>query len=120
MNVLPSLIKGNIDSVTYGSISGWACSTNLNRSVDVHMYLGGPAGSGTFAAATAATLPSDAGIASACSASGSNYRFSFPIDENFIIQNGGKAIYIHGLSPVGASNDTISGSGAVAVPASVI
>lgn len=120
VNVLPSLIKGNIDSVTYGSISGWACSTNLNRSVDVHMYLGGPAGSGTFAAATAATLPSDAGIASACSASGSNYRFSFPIDENFIIQNGGKAIYIHGLSPVGASNDTISGSGAVAVPASVI
>ncbi|WP_192811098.1 hypothetical protein [Xanthomonas phaseoli] len=116
VNVLPSLIKGNIDSVSYSSISGWACSTNLNRSVDVHMYLGGPAGSGTFAAATAATLPSDAGIASACSASGSNYRFSFPIDENFIIQNGGKAIYIHGLSPVGASNDTISGSGAVAVP----
>ncbi|MCS3746398.1 RHS repeat-associated protein [Xanthomonas arboricola] len=120
VQVIPSLIKGNIDSVTYGSISGWACSTYLNRSVDVHMYLGGPAGSGTFAGATAATLPSDSGIASACSASGSNYRFSFPIDENFIIQNGGKPIYIHGLSPVGASNDTISGSGAVAVPASVI
>ncbi|WOP51425.1 RHS repeat-associated core domain-containing protein [Xanthomonas euvesicatoria] len=120
VQVIPSLIKGNIDSVTYGAISGWACSTYLNRSVDVHMYLGGSAGSGTFAGATAATLPSDAGIASACSASGSNYRFSFPLDENFIIQNGGKAIYIHGLSPVGASNDTISGSGAVAVPASVI
>lgn len=120
VQVIPSLIKGNIDGVTYSSISGWACSTYLNRSVDVHMYLGGSAGSGTLAGATAATLPSDAGIASACSASGSNYRFSFPLDENFIIQNGGKAIYIHGLSPVGASNDTISGSGAVAVPASVI
>ncbi|MGV7174614.1 hypothetical protein [Xanthomonas axonopodis] len=120
MNVLPSVVKGAIDGVGYAAISGWACSTNLSRSIDVHMYLGGSAGSGTFAGATAATLPSDAGIASACSASGSNYRFSFPIDENFIIQNGGKAIYIHGLSPVGASNDTISGSGAVAVPASVI
>ncbi|QBG91778.1 RHS repeat-associated core domain-containing protein [Xanthomonas oryzae] len=120
INVLPSVIKGGIDGVSYTAISGWACSTNLNRSIDVHMYLGGPAGSGTFAVATTASLPSDSGIASACSASGSNYRFSFPIDENFIIQNGGKAIYIHGLSPVGASNDTISGSGAVAVPASVI
>ncbi|MBB3823460.1 RHS repeat-associated protein [Xanthomonas arboricola] len=120
IQVLPSLIKGNIESVTYNAISGWACSTYLNRSVDVHMYLGGSAGSGTFAGATAATLPSDAGIASACSASGSNYRFSFPIDENFIIQNGGKSIYIHGLSPVSAPNDTISGSGAVAVPASTI
>lgn len=120
IQVLASLIKGNIDSVTYSSISGWACSSYLNRSVDVHMYLGGPAGSGTFAGATAATLPSEGGIAAACSASGGNYRFSFPIDETFIIQNGGKSIYIHGLSPVGAANDTISGSGAVAVPASVI
>nr|WP_155617039.1 RHS repeat-associated core domain-containing protein [Xanthomonas translucens] len=120
IQVLPSLIKGNIDSVTYGSISGWACSTYLNRSIDVHMYLGGSAGSGTFAGATAATLPSDAGIANACSASGSNYRFSFPIDENFIVQNGGKSIYIHGISPVSAANDTISGSGGVVVPASVV
>lgn len=120
VQVIPSLIKGNIDSATYSSISGWACSTYLNRSIDVHMYLGGPAGSGTFAGATAATLPSEGGIAAACSASGGNYRFSFPIDETFIIQNGGKSIYIHGLSPVGAANDTISGSGAVAVPASVI
>nr|WP_252513597.1 RHS repeat-associated core domain-containing protein [Xanthomonas arboricola] len=120
VQVLPSLIKGNIDSVNYSSISGWACSTYLNRSVDVHMYLGGSAGSGTPAGATAATLPSDAGIANACSASGSNYRFSFPIDENFIIQNGGKSIYIHGISPVSAPNDTIAGSGAVVVPASII
>ncbi|MBB4130001.1 RHS repeat-associated core domain-containing protein [Xanthomonas sp. 3075] len=120
IQVLPSLIKGNIDSATYGSISGWACSTYLNRSVDVHMYLGGSAGSGTFAGATAATLPSESGIASACSASGSNYRFSFPIDENFIVQNGGKSIYIHGISPVGAANDTISRSGEVVVPASVV
>ncbi|WP_268989338.1 NBR1-Ig-like domain-containing protein, partial [Xanthomonas vasicola] len=120
INVLPSVIKGGIDGVGYTAISGWACSTNLNRSIDVHMYLGGPAGSGTFAVATTASLPSDSGIASACSASGSNYRFSFPIDENFLIQNGGKSIYIHGISPVGASNDLISGSGTFSVPVSTI
>nr|WP_323134523.1 RHS repeat-associated core domain-containing protein [Xanthomonas campestris] len=117
VNVLPSVIKGGIDGINNTVIAGWACSTNLSQSVDVHMYLGGAAGSGNFGGATKANLPSDSGIAAACGTSAVNYRFLFPIDENFILQNGGKAIFIHGLSPVGASNDTISGSGSLRVPA---
>ncbi|WP_274396955.1 RHS repeat domain-containing protein [Xanthomonas cucurbitae] len=117
VNVLPSVIKGGIDGISTTAISGWACSTNLSQSIDVQMYLGGAAGSGTFGGAATANLPSDGGIAAACGTSAANYRFSFPIDENFILQNGSKAIFIHGLSPVGASNDTIAGSGSLRVPA---
>ncbi|MEE5092555.1 hypothetical protein V2H26_21710 [Xanthomonas euvesicatoria] len=104
VNVLPSVIKGGIDGINNTVIAGWACSTNLSQSVDVHMYLGGAAGSGNFGGATTANLPSDSGIAAGCGTSATNYRFMFPIDENFILQNGGKAIFIHGLSPVGATS----------------
>lgn len=117
INVLPSVIKGGIDGINSTVISGWACSTNLPQSVDVHFYVDGPGGSGNFIGARTANLASEAGVAQACGTSGANYRFLFPIDENFILQNGGKLIFIHGMSPVGASNDTIGGSGSLRVPA---
>lgn len=117
INVLPSVIKGGIDGISTAVISGWACSTNLPQPVDVHMYLDGPGGTGNFIGAKTANLPSEAGVAAACGTSAANYRFSFPIDENFILQNGGKVIFIHGISPVGAAHDTIAGSGSLRVPA---
>ncbi|MEB1609816.1 RHS repeat-associated core domain-containing protein [Xanthomonas campestris pv. campestris] len=117
INVLPSVIKGGIDGISTAVISGWACSTNLPQPVDVHFYLDGPGGTGNFIGAKTANLPSEAGVAAACGTSAANYRFSFPIDENFILQNGGKVIFIHGISPVGAAHDTIAGSGSLRVPA---
>ncbi|PPT47052.1 wall-associated protein [Xanthomonas arboricola] len=117
INVLPSVIKGGIDGINSTVISGWACSTNLAQPVDVHFYLDGPGGTGNFIGAKTANLPSEAGVAAACGTSAANYRFLFPIDENFILQNGGKVIFIHGISPVGAAHDTIAGSGSLRVPA---
>ncbi|WP_153064973.1 RHS repeat domain-containing protein [Xanthomonas arboricola] len=117
VNVLPSVIKGGIDGITSAVISGWACSTNLTQPVDVHFYLDGPGGTGSFIGAKTANLPSEAGVAAECGTSATNYRFLFPIDENFILQNGGKVIFIHGISPVGAAHDTIAGSGSLRVPA---
>lgn len=117
INVLPSVIKGGIDGINSTVISGWACSTNLAQSVDVHFYLDGPGGTGNFIGAKTANLPSEAGVAAECGTSATNYRFLFPIDENFILQNGGKVIFIHGISPVGAAHDTIAGSGSLRVPA---
>ncbi|WAT15827.1 RHS repeat domain-containing protein [Xanthomonas fragariae] len=117
INVLPSIIKGGIDGLSSAAISGWACSTNLTQPVDVHLYLDGTGGTGNFIGAKTANLPSEAEVASICGTSASNYRFSFPIDENFILQNGGKVIFIHGISPVGAAHDTIAGSGNLRVPA---
>ncbi|MBN6149308.1 wall-associated protein [Xanthomonas sp. AmX2] len=117
ITVLGSNIVGNIDGTSGSVITGWACSTHLNQSIDVHMYLGGPSGSGTFAGGYRADRASDAAVASACSAGGGAYRFAIPITEDLITQHGGKAIYIHGISPVGAAHATIGGSGNFRIPA---
>ncbi|WP_234407156.1 RHS repeat domain-containing protein [Xanthomonas citri] len=74
-------------------------------------------GSGTIAAIASANLASEPGVASACSSSGSNYRFSIPVTEDLIRSQGGKPFYIHGISPVGRDNSLIDGSGALSIPA---
>lgn len=117
VQVLESVIKGNIEGISGGNINGWACSTRLNASIDVHLYVGGPAGGGgTGLGAFQANRASESGVASACQASGTAYRFSIPITSAMVTQQGGKTIYIHGISPVGASNSAISNSGTYRIP----
>ncbi|MCC8536227.1 RHS repeat-associated core domain-containing protein [Xanthomonas axonopodis pv. poinsettiicola] len=121
VNVEQSVITGNIDGVGAGqgstyTIMGWACSTGRNASIDVHAYLGGPAGSGTFFAAVSANQASEAGVASACRAQGGAYRFSIPLDAAARQRYANQLIYIHGISPVGAANNLIANSGAFRVP----
>lgn len=111
-------IRGSIDGVTSdnGAVRGWACASTLNGPIDIHMYVGGAAGAGSFAWAGTANLPSEPAVASACSASGTNYRFSIPLSRTLRQQYGGQAIYIHGISPTGGSNLTITRSGSFVVP----
>lgn len=115
-----SQIRGNIDGVYLHDgnyyITGWACSSGLNTSVGVHMYLGGPYGSGTWGGAYLAGHASEPAVAQACGALGSAYRFGIPV-ESLRAQHGGQAIHIHGISPVGGANPLISGSGAFVIPA---
>lgn len=116
--VSASVIKGRIEGIQDNkAIVGWAYSAGLRRSIDVHMYAGGAYGTGTLAAIASANLASEPGVASACSSSGSNYRFSIPITEDLIRSQGGKPFYIHGISPVGRDNSLIDGSGALSIPA---
>ncbi len=121
VNVEQSVVTGNIDGVGAGqgntyTIVGWACSTGRNASIDVHAYLGGPAGSGTFFAAVSANQASEAGVASACRAQGGAYRFSIPLDAAARQRYANQLIYIHGISPVGASHNLIANSGTFRVP----
>ncbi|WP_161961561.1 MULTISPECIES: RHS repeat domain-containing protein [Xanthomonas] len=121
VNVEQSVIAGNIEAVglSQGStylITGWACSTGRSASIDVHAYLGGPAGSGTLFTAAAANQASDAGIANACRAQGGAYRFSIALDAAARQRYANQLIYIHGISPVGAANNLIANSGAFRVP----
>lgn len=116
-----SRIKGVIDGVVGGpangySVVGWACSTHMDQSIQVHMYLGGPAGSGTIVGGFAANLGSEAAVANACEAQGAAYRFNIALSQAVLTQHAGKKIYIHGISPAGSGNNTIAGSGTVAVP----
>ncbi len=113
----PSLIKGNIEGVNgSAAVTGWACSTYRNDSITVHLYVGGAYGTGTLIGAYNANLASEAAVATSCLASGTNYRFSIPLSEATREQYAGQKIYIHGISPVGGSNDLISQSGVFAVP----
>lgn len=115
-----SVVMGNIDGVSSdGVIGGWACSSYLPQSINVDLYLGGAAGTGVGIARFAANAASEAGVASACSASGSSYRFYITLTGEQRVQYGGKAIYVHGISPIGAPNNLLTNSGKFLVPAAV-
>jgi YD repeat-containing protein len=113
---------GNIDGVpTSGadaSINGWACSTGMDQSINVELYVGGRAGSGGIRIGTyAANQPSEPAIASQCQASGTNYRYSIALDTATRAAYAGQPIYIYGDSPVGNNNNELTGSGQYTVPA---
>ncbi|WP_223276868.1 RHS repeat domain-containing protein [Stenotrophomonas maltophilia] len=118
VNGPPSKVIGNIDGVTSdGQIRGWACSTGIDSSIDIHVYTGGAAGSGgTIFLTGKADLASEPAVATSCKAGG-NHRFSFPMSNEQRRQRAGQPIYVHGISPVGQPNNTIGGSGAFVVPA---
>jgi YD repeat-containing protein len=116
-----STIVGAIDRVVPGTdatLIGWACSTGLDASINVHLYAGGPAGTGTIVGAYQANLASEPAVAAACHANGTAYRFSIPLTEANRIQFARQPLYVHGISPVGNANLTINGSGTVTMPPS--
>ncbi|PPT30540.1 DUF6531 domain-containing protein [Xanthomonas arboricola] len=118
---VPKVI-GNIDQIYHDGaynwyVDGWACSTGTAASIDVHMYVGGSAGAGSFLLAATANQGSDASLSEQCQAAGSAYRFHIPLPADVRKNHGGKSIFIHGISPVGREHSTIAGSGAFAIPA---
>jgi hypothetical protein len=117
-------VLGVIDGVYFQNggyvVSGWACRLGTPGSIDVHMYLGGDAGSGTFGTAVTANMPSEPAVAAACLTTGSNFRFAIPLTGQLLAAFGGKSIYIHGISANGTPNYTISNSGAFKIPAPMV
>ncbi|MCV2886628.1 hypothetical protein OE749_18185 [Aestuariibacter sp. AA17] len=117
-----SYIKGYIDSAAYvGSefrIRGWACQTSHNTSIKVHVYAGGPAGTGSAITSADANLNSEPAVASACGASGSKYRFDVALPRAKVYQHAGKALHVHGISPIGSGNKVITNSGKYSLPTS--
>jgi YD repeat-containing protein len=118
-----SAVMGTIEAVSNGAnaaITGWACASGLAASIDVHLYVGGPAGTGTAIGAYTANQASEQGIQDACHSSGSLHRFSIPLSEAVRGDHAGEAIYIHGISPTGGDNTSLSGSGSYVVPPSTL
>ncbi|ASR42745.1 hypothetical protein BEN78_04435 [Xanthomonas citri pv. mangiferaeindicae] len=117
-----STIRGVIDGV-FGnegagySVSGWACASYYDAPIPVHMYLGGPAGSGTGFSGYNANLPSESAVAASCESQGSAHRFTISITTAMRQQHGGKTIHIHGISPSGGTNLQIAASGSFRIPA---
>lgn len=111
-----SSILGNFSANSSGVVSGWACSTFHDAPIDVHLYLGGPAGVGTFNGSFLANQASEPAVGNACASSGTQHRFQFTLTQAQLATYANQPIYIHGISPFGASNLTISGSGQNFVP----
>ena len=115
-------ITGVIDGVYYTNgltvASGWACDSGHPESIAVHLYAGGPAGTGNFVTAVMANLPSDGAVAAACGSTGTNYRFQIEIG-SYQAENVAKTIYVHGISISGGPNYTIYNSGAFIFPDSI-
>jgi hypothetical protein len=113
-------ITGNIDGITLAGlqyyINGWACARTYAASVDVWIYVGGPAGTGTWLGSATANLNSEPAVAAACNSTGAHYRFSVPIPHSITQNYGGQAIYVHGISPIGLSNYLLGNSAAFTVP----
>ncbi|KAF1007071.1 MAG: tRNA3(Ser)-specific nuclease WapA [Luteibacter sp.] len=100
-------------------VAGWACSTGLPRSIDVHIYIGGVAGVGTLFGAYPANRGSEPSLNQECKANGDAYRFQVLLPDSLRLSSGGQPIYIYGISPVGNENAALTGSGQMVVPRSV-
>jgi YD repeat-containing protein len=116
-----STVVGNIDGVSPGAdptLVGWACSTGLSATISVHLYAGGPAGTGTIVGVYQANFASESAVQAACHATGTAYRFSIPLTEDSRVQFARQPLYVHGISPVGNANLVITGSGTFTMPPS--
>lgn len=115
--VIGSVEKVDLTSSGNVDITGWACDTNIGKSIDVHLYLGGAAGSaGVYIKTIIASMASGSYVRNAC---GSNfnyhrYKFSLPMKQWKLFS--GKKVYIHGISKSGGSNNLLLSSGLRNIP----
>ncbi|GAB3353478.1 RHS repeat domain-containing protein [Lysobacter tyrosinilyticus] len=120
LTINPTTVIGNVESVrlvgTAYKIYGWACSTGRNQSISVHLYAGAGWPDGAYIGAYTANLGSEAAVTQTCQAQGTAYRFEIPLSATTREQQGGKKIYIYGISPDGLANLLIGNSGALSIP----
>jgi hypothetical protein len=99
---------GWIDSINTQTISGWAVDPDRKEeSIDVHFYLDGPAGSGTFMGAVRADRPRpDVNTHLGLVDSSAKHGYDFSIPSNFM---DGKAhtVYAHGIDLTGNANQLL-------------
>jgi hypothetical protein len=105
-------------------VSGWACAKNYPNSVQIHLYFGGPSGTGTYFGSFMADQQGNSqadndSIAKQCQSSGRNYRFVVLLPSDAVNAHRGEEIFIHGINPFDASgkkNTLIGNSGNLKVP----
>ncbi|WP_216362399.1 DUF6531 domain-containing protein [Stenotrophomonas sp. VV52] len=100
-------------------VEGWACSIGVNSPIDVHIYMGGPAGSGTGVASGRADHATGPDIANACQAQGTAYRFRVHLNDHIRTNHANQGIHVHAISPAGGANLVIGNAGTYSAPAIV-
>lgn len=121
--VAASAVKGYIDGVSLNpagtyEVIGWACSTGRDGSIPVHVFAGGASGTGTFVGQFSANQASTSGVAAACQAHGTHYRFRIALTDAIRQQHANRKIYIHGIGE--GPNLLLSRSGVFTFPAPMV
>jgi hypothetical protein len=112
-------VEGFFQDSSGPALHGWTCVIGSPASIQVDVYVGGPAGIGTYAGRFDANASSEPAIAAACSSAGASYRYDIQASPSAIQQFGGKTVYVYGIPPAGVANNTLLGnSGNITVPSS--
>lgn len=110
-------VLGAITNVTTSAgeysfkVRGWACAVGNPNSIDVHLYVGGPAASGVFVKAARADRPSAPALRSSCKTSSRAYGFELALtarESEFLL---GQRVFVHGISGTDAPNALLTSSG---------
>jgi hypothetical protein len=102
--------KGYLDGVSADGVWGWACDVDGPQAwIEVHVYIGGPAGSGAPGFATTANLDSEPAIEAECDG-GRNHRFNLAVPGG-MAQYQGQPVYAYGIDWNGDPNALLANSG---------
>ena len=108
-------LKGYVGSVVSKGaqqvVKGWACHPGWNGSIDVHLYVGGPAGQGTIVKGAKANHSNEPAVNAACGGTKGSHRYEITVTASELKEHGGKLVYVHGISPVGSGNFLLTQSG---------
>ncbi|WP_160153354.1 polysaccharide lyase [Microbulbifer sp. ALW1] len=109
-------VRGAIDPVKYTSgkfaVSGWACQTEYNQSINVHLYLDDRAAAGGELVKWAvAERETESAVGDLCGTSGIPHRFRFYFNYDEMNAFQGRKIYVHGISVANTANALLTNSG---------
>jgi len=112
-------IFGFVNGITNNTgpyiIGGWACVLGNPSAISTDLYVGGPAGTGTFIGNYPDNAATGSAVASACNSTGTNYGFYITLAASTLQQYGGQPIYIYGHSADGQTT-LLPASAALKVP----
>ena len=113
-------IKGAIGGVHKTAegyvIRGWACDSGINKFIAIHLYAGGPAGTGKIIKGATANWKSTPAVSTACKTRKTSHWFSVELTTKNINKFANQPIYIHGISRTRGANKLIGRSGKFNMP----
>jgi hypothetical protein len=102
--------KGILDGVSVDGAWGWACDPDAPAaSIEVHVYVGGPADSGAPGFATTASVASEPAVAAECGG-GDAHRFELHVPGGMAPYQG-QPVYAYGIDTNGDPNLLLGNSG---------
>jgi hypothetical protein len=109
--------KGFLDAATCDAFSGWSCDPdNYSQALQVHFYVDGPAGSGTFAGSMTANSTRESAVGEQC---GGYSNRGFSLGTPSALKDGlNHSIYAYGINIPNGGNPQLPSTKSFCCPAS--